>query len=149
MIIDILVLLSHTISRFLCSHKNKRLVYAIASPSFLKRCIALLNASIVPSYIIPWSRNVPVEIAIFLIQEENTSELEPAVLNPQTLVQIPISSNPFCPCADARFFQFSGSREWPLLFQLKFDISSISHLLLSVFSHFPINFIYYLAYLAL
>ena len=41
--------------------------YAIACSSFPRRSIALLNASIILSYIMLLSRNVPVTIAISLI----------------------------------------------------------------------------------
>lgn len=39
------------------------LAYAISCSPFSKRSIALLNASIIPSYIIPLPRNIPVKIA--------------------------------------------------------------------------------------
>jgi len=61
----------------LCSHKNKRRANAIARSSFPRRPIAVLNAMIIPSYIISWSWNVPVKIAPSLTRKEHVGAREP------------------------------------------------------------------------
>jgi Na+/glutamate symporter len=51
------------------------LAYAVACSSFPRRLIALLNAFIIPSYIISLLRNVLVKIALSLIGKSSLKEV--------------------------------------------------------------------------
>ena len=76
---------------------SPRLTYAFACSSFLRRPIALLNAFIIPSYIISWSWNVLVKIAPSLIGKKTLWSSQPSGFSSPNFGanSVIISSNPF------------------------------------------------------